>query len=36
MSNLLSTQVDLYTGNPQFEIFTMHKWGHPTAFEIDS
>ena len=23
-------------GDPQFEILTMPKWGHPTAFEIES
>ena len=26
----------LHKGDPQFEIFTTQKWGHPTVFEIDS
>ena len=34
--NFFSQLAYLKKGDPQFEIFTPQKWGHPTVFEIDS
>ena len=35
-SSLVCEDAGEDAGDPQFEIFTTQKWGHPTFFEIDS